>query len=403
MNAREPLDAAAGKGADGHDDGRYDDAGFVAALAGLEGMGPVRLRRLLASRPPESLWRGLADRSERVVALQVAPAALVDSWCASAAGSPEVPAAMGSRLRSLGVEVLRGSVLPQRLRADLDPPGALFVAGSPLTPEAASAVAVVGTRRASDYGLRVARSLGSELASAGVSVVSGLATGIDAAAHAGALAAEVGAAGHVAVIGAGHDRPCPVRNRALARAISGRGSVIGEVPPGVASAPWRYPVRNRLIAALADVVVVVESGSAGGSMSTVSEALARDRVVMAVPGPVGRRSSEGCHDLIRDGAGICTAASDVIEALGLLGRPPRAPSAPTSLVGPATLRPSAHGHDVLEALAEEPLAIESLASRTSMSLGELSEVLCELGSAGLVTCGAGWVRRTGANRHHPQW
>ncbi len=309
------------------------------------------------------------------------------------------PEEMERRLAGLDLCVLTGDDLPRFLREDPEPAAVLFSTKAEIdTPR--PRVAIVGTRKASDYGLRTARKLGMELAALGVEVVSGLALGIDAAAHAGALdgpgcsGTVQGGPPVVAVIGAGHDRPCPMRNRALARAVQSNGTILSEVPPGISSAPWRYPVRNRLIAALADVVVVVESASSGGSMSTVAEALSRDRVVMAVPGAVGRRTAQGCHDLLRDGAEICTGAEDVISALGLLGfaAVPQSSAAEVSTTGLTGLEVEG-GDTVLELLAEAPATPDWLLARSGLGLGELASLLSTLESMGLIVTDAGWVRR----------
>ena len=388
--------------------------GCLAALASLDAMGPGRLRALLGAMCPDRAWHELSTGTAlRHGSWPVSgegrtlfPAAVLRSWCESAASVPELPALMSERLSRCGVDALAAPHLPRRLSEDMDPPGVLFVSGSARgclggteggdgrsggPAIGGPAVAIVGTRRASEYGLGVARRLGRELAAAGVGIVSGLALGIDAAAHAGALGAGPSAAPgvvHLGVLGAGHDRPCPSRNRALARSVAGCGALLSEVPPGVASAPWRYPVRNRLIAALADVVVVVESASRGGSMSTVEEALVRDRVVMAVPGAVGRRGATGCHDLIRDGAGICTGAHDVIEALELLGFPTGAgPAHQSGVVAHDPLQAA-----VLDALCDGPLCLDAVARKCSLEVSRLSALLVEMQAAGLLACESGWVR-----------
>ena len=397
----------------------------LAAIAALDGMGPVRLRALLTAAEPEVLWAKLAAGAGRHLLSRSAGAAaageagaedqslparplmtadVIRGWERQAASTSHTPAAMEERLEALGIEVLTGDALPEPLVADQDPPAVLFRGGSVI--EAARArVAIVGTRRASDYGLRVAWSLGRDLADAGVQVVSGLALGIDAAAHSGALASAGARAPVMAVIGAGHHRPCPSRNRGLARAVEAAGAVISEVPPGIPSAPWRYPVRNRVIAGLSDVVVVVESASAGGSMSTVAEALLRDRIVMAVPGSVGRRSAEGCHDLLRDGAEICTGADDVLSVLGLLGVSPEphgcagsqdqgaGEDSVGSVDGGAVVAGDAVAVKVLELLVDGPRTMESLLAASGLRLMELSSVLATLEAASFIATDAGCVRR----------
>lgn len=372
----------------------------------------------LASRPLRGATAAVDVADQSQPARPVLAPELIGRWERQVRSTTHVPSAMAQRLGALGLEVLTGDRIPEVLVADRDPPGVLFTSGSCI--EAGRArVAVVGTRRASDYGLRMARSLGRDLAAAGVQVVSGLALGIDAAAHAGALDVATVRTPVVAVIGAGHHRPCPSRNRGLARAVAGAGAILSEVPPGIPSAPWRYPVRNRLIAGLADVVVVVESASSGGSMSTVAEALERDRIVMAVPGSVGRRTAEGCHDLLREGAEICTGSVDVLAALGLLGfslesdRPcggddpgavaaPEAGAGEDSSTGSGPRTGCAHGVGapslpgtarVLELLADSPLSMDALLSASGLGLAELSSVLVSLEAGSWIVTDVGCVRR----------
>lgn len=400
----------------------HDRRGHLAAIAALDGMGPARLRALLAAVPPEELWALLlAGAGRRLVSAQLGdepvgagrvfedqslparpllPLDVIKAWEHQVRSTPHTPAEMADRIEALDLEVRTGGELPEALAADHDPPGVLFMSGFDIDSQRPR-VAIVGTRKASEYGLRIARSLGHDLARAGVEVVSGLALGIDAAAHAGALEGSGGRTPLMAVIGAGHDRPCPLRNRGLARAVAAAGSVVSEVPPGIPSAPWRYPVRNRLIAGLADVVVVVESASWGGSMSTVAEALARDRVVMAVPGSVGRRTAEGCHDLLRDGAEICTGSGDVLAGLALLGFSPASagesghqdadPSAQPE--AEVEVAPGGDAATVLELLAEGPRTVDSLLSATGLDLVDVSSVLAAMETASWVAIDAGWVRR----------
>ena len=223
--------------------------------------------------------------------------------------------------------------------------------------------------------------------------MSGLALGIDAAAHRGALA--VSGAPPVAVVGAGLDDPCPSRNRSLARKVAERGLLLSEVPPGVGAAPWRFPVRNRILAALGMVVVVVESAAAGGSMHTVREALSRDRPVLAVPGPVDARSSEGCNLLLSEGAHPCLSTNDVLVALDL----PRRLAAEHRSPDPARARregraePRPDGAAVLEQLGWRPATIEQLAAGTGLDFRRLSVALGQLESAGWVSRTGGWVER----------
>jgi DNA processing protein len=182
---------------------------------------------------------------------------------------------------------------------------------------AAPTVAVVGARACSGYGAQVARMLARHLAAAGVTVVSGLARGIDGEAHRGALDAD---GRTVAVLGCGIDRDYPAVHADLARRIAETGGIVSEYEPGTEPAPWRFPARNRIIAALADAVVIVEARSRSGALITVDLAMEIGRPIYAVPGEITSALSEGTNDLLRHGwATALTSARDVLEALGIEG------------------------------------------------------------------------------------
>ena len=371
----------------------------LAALASLRDVGPARLRWLLAHGTPAHVWGEL--RSGRLGAVgPVGPLPgrsaddpngrqQVEAWCRQ---SHEIdPREIWRRCEhhGIGVVALGSAAYPVALAQDPDPPTVVFHLGDPdrlVHPR----VAIVGTRRATGYGLRTARQLGQELAAAGVSVVSGLALGVDAAAHQGALLA--GGAPAVAVVAAGLDAPCPVRNRALAHDVARTGLVLSELPPGVAASPWRFPVRNRIIAALAHAVVVVESAGAGGSMHTVREAMDRDRPVLAVPGPIDSRASEGTNELISDGALVCGGVADVLAAIGHVG--PREPGSSVD-ARPEDLRPVPTGEAaaVLEGLSWRPATVEQLAARAGLDFGAVTAALGVLERDGWVRHSSGWVER----------
>jgi DNA processing protein len=201
---------------------------------------------------------------------------------------------------------------PERLRDLADPPAVLHVLGDPEALRAPDGVAVVGARRASDYGLEVARALGRGLSAAGVPVVSGLALGIDSAAHAGALAAPSLAIGVLA--GSAHV-PYPVAGGRLHAAVAARGAVVSEMPPGAEAPRWCFVARHRLIAALGAATVVVQATERSGSLTTADFAAELGRVVAAVPGQVTSRLSAGTHALIQSGAPLVRDAADVLELL----------------------------------------------------------------------------------------
>ena len=214
---------------------------------------------------------------------------------------------------------------------DLENPPPLFMLGETTT---APAVAVVGTRRSTRYGMNLAGAFGRALARAGWTTVSGLARGIDAAAHRGTLEADGQA---VAVLGSGIDVIYPAEHGEIYhRILDGHGAVMSEYPPGTPPDRWRFPARNRLIAAIASAVVVVEAGEKGGALITARLAAELGRPVFAVPGDVDRAASKGCNLLIRDGAHPALGVEDLIAELELvLGKPLRRPP-PTRITIPPT-------------------------------------------------------------------
>jgi DNA processing protein len=209
---------------------------------------------------------------------------------------------------------------------DLEVPPSLYVIGET---SAGPAIAVVGTRRSTRYGMALAEAFGRGLAIEGWITVSGLARGIDAAAHRGCLAAGGEA---VAILGSGVDVVYPAENRNLYEGIiAGHGAVMSEYPPGTPPDRWRFPARNRLIAAIASAVVVVEAGETGGALITARLAAEIGRPVFAVPGDVDRPASMGCNRLIRDGAFPVLGVDDLMIELGLiLGVAPRRTPPPHS-------------------------------------------------------------------------
>ena len=192
----------------------------------------------------------------------------------------------------------------------------LYTRGDHLADALASpTVAIVGARACTSYGAHVARRLASDFAAAGVTVVSGLARGIDAEAHRGSLDAN----GHtVAVLGCGIDRDYPRAHAELARQIAAAGAVVSEYQPGIEPAPWRFPARNRIIAALADVVVIVEARERSGALITVDLAMEIGRPIYAIPGEITSNLSQGTNQLIRQRhATLITSAADVLEDIAV--------------------------------------------------------------------------------------
>jgi DNA processing protein len=249
-----------------------------------------------------------------------------------------------------------------------DPPPALFVRGEgDIALLTQPAIAVVGARACSPYGAQVARTLGRELAAAGVVVVSGMARGIDAEAHRGAL--DAGGV-TVAILGCGIDRDYPAAHAQLARRICERGLIVSEYEPGVEPAAFRFPARNRIISGLAAVTVVVEAREKSGALITADFALEQNRTVFAVPGEITSSLSTGTNRLIREGAAPVTSVQDVLDELGLA--PPAAPGASLG----------AAADSLLARLAERPWTADELGSSTGLGAAELAVALAELELAG---------------------
>jgi len=260
---------------------------------------------------------------------------------------------------------------PERLAALTDPPPLLLVRGD-VAALRGTAVAIVGSRAATVYGKRVARQLASELARAGVVVVSGLARGIDAEAHRGALDA---GGTTVAVLACGIDLVYPREHRALATSIAETGAVISELP--VATPPLRpfFPMRNRLISGLASALVVVEARERSGSLITALHAANQGRDVFAVPGPITAPTSAGTNRLLRDGACVALGSADVLRELGL---------EPARVAEPVSTRTSEFGSAILSALRHAPASRDELSRRLGRAPEKLASELMQLELDGCV-------------------
>lgn len=364
---------------------------YLAALAGLPGMGPTRLTALLAGQAPSAVWQALVDQTDRPddrVARALGPRQcdLMRRWRAAALEVDPADVWQRTGRAAVGVVRLGAPAYPQPLAGDIEPPAVLFHRGD-LGVLSGPRVAVVGTRRCSATGASVAFELGRDLAAAGVEVVSGLASGIDGAAHRGALAA--GAAPPVGVVGSGLDVVYPPGQSDLWRKVAAAGVLLSEAPVGARPERWRFPARNRIIAALADIVVVVESHRRGGSLHTVDEADRRGRDVMAVPGSVRNPAAAGTNELLAEGrAPVCTV-DDVLVALGLGGQRGG---------GPQDRRPPPDARDqpVLEAVGWQPSNLDQLVLRTGLGVGHLAPALDRLCDAGWVAREGGWYERVAA-------
>jgi DNA processing protein len=423
------------------------DEAFAAALASLPGIGPKSLRTLLCARSPREAWEALL--SGRTLPPS-RPAQVVRE-----ARAIDVRAVWREhQAAGVGVSILRRPGYPETLAADHEAPPVLFSLGDPSVIDRHRRVAVVGTRSATRYGLGVAAQLGAELSASGVVVVSGLALGIDGAAHEGAVAAWhadrrtrdaaapaepaepaarpdaadwTGAAPPVAVVAGSVASPYPRQHAGLWRRVAQAGAVVSEAALGCADLAWRFPMRNRIIAALADVVIVVECHAQGGSLHTVQAAASRGIPVGAVPGSVRSPASHGTNALLADGCFVVRDTADVLVALGLAtaslpvrragrprmrgaavepaaeppaqqlsDRPATATSAPPQAIPAAVsegdlVAPSCRA--VLEALGWERCPLDDVVARTGLALDVVCSALEVLRSSGRVHGEGGWWER----------
>jgi DNA processing protein len=355
------------------------DRDALLVLAHLEGMSPADGHRLA--------WRvGSARACLRAVrAGTVAGASARDRAVAEEIDPGSVRAGLagcGARLVAPGDDDY-----PPGLLDLTDPPMGVFVRGT--LPAPRPAVAMVGARRCTAYGREAAESIAGGVAAEGVTVVSGAAVGIDAAAHRGALRA---GGPTMAVLGSGIDVAYPPRNAALIEAVAGAGAVLSEYPPGVEARPHRFPARNRLVAALGQGVIVVEGAPGSGSLITAEFAEDLGRDVMAVPGAITGPLSAVPHALIRDGAALIRGPGDVLETLGLSASVPE--GSPPGPVPPAGLLSDEEGR-FLDLIPGTPATLDSVAHAAGVDAARALRLLGALELRGLVASDGGRYRRTG--------
>lgn len=263
---------------------------------------------------------------------------------------------------------LGDAAYPQALLQISDPPTVLYVRGR-IDLLNRPGLAMVGSRNATPQGQQTAEAFAKALSNAGLGITSGLALGIDAAAHRGALAAT---GDTVAVIGTGIDRLYPARNRDLALAIAERGSIVSEFPLGTPALAANFPRRNRLISGLSLGVLVVEAAPESGSLITARLAGEQGREVFAIPGSIHSPVARGCHKLIKEGAKLVETAADILDELAWHG----------TVAGPATVDDG--DHLLLGALGHDPCSLDELAERTGLSADQLLTALLDLELAGRV-------------------
>jgi DNA processing protein len=270
------------------------------------------------------------------------------------------------------------SAYPHALRQIHDPPMVLYIKGKGL-PINMSHVAVVGSRHPTPYGQKAAEKIGQGLARRGLSVVSGMARGIDSAAHWGSLS---GRGFTAAVVGTGIDVVYPASNQKLFHQIIQKGAVISEFPLGTPPEPKNFPIRNRIISGLSMAVVVVEATKNSGSLITASIALDQGREVFAVPGSINSFKSAGCHFLIKQGAGLVENADDILEQLGL--NYPHAPKRDTYKEAPMPPM-EASEEAIYKLIGEYPTHIDQIAKRSNLKPSTVSSLLLRMELKGIIT------------------
>jgi DNA processing protein len=280
---------------------------------------------------------------------------------------------------------LNDPAYPERLRALPNPPAVLFLHGDPELlglPQ----LAIVGSRNPSTGGRRTAREFSADLAAAGLVITSGLASGIDAAAHQGALDVD---GLTLAVTGTGLDRVYPAANRKLAHEVAGNGLLVSEFPTGTPPLPANFPRRNRIIAGLSLGTLVVEAAMHSGSLITARLATENGREVFAIPGSIHNPLARGCHALIRDGAKLVETAAHVLEELApLLPDTALASPAPSDQPADEGCTDPQHGA-LLEAMGYDPVTVDLLVQRTGFPAQEVSSMLLLLEMQGHVSSSAG--------------
>lgn len=360
-------------------------------LTSVPGIGGESQRNLLkAFGLPEAIFAAGSAAVRSVIGAEPGERLASHDASAEIEGALAWAAEAGNR-----VVTLADADYPQALLTTADPPVLLYVKGR-VDLLNRPALAIVGSRNATKQGEANAEAFAATLAAAGLTVVSGLALGIDAAAHRGALSLKEDGGSTIAFIGTGADRIYPARNEALTRDIAARGCVVSEFPLGTAALPGNFPRRNRLIAGVALGCLVVEAAEKSGSLITARLAAEAGREVFAIPGSIHSPLAKGCHQLIRQGAKLVERAEDILEELNWHQAAAVAPTRPEgsrpqevqSTLGVPTFRDGPPGDAaaaaVLEHLDEVPVSLDALAARSGLTPGDLLAMLLSLELEGRV-------------------
>jgi DNA processing protein len=348
-----------------------NDYYYWFALRGIPLVGNVAYKRLIEHfGSPGAVLSATDQELLRVKGIGPAVAAAIKSHDYRPFAEQETAALARSNAK---VVTCFDAAYPALLKEIADPPPYLYLQG--VLPPGGATIAMVGSRSASDYGLAITARLARELAGQGVTVVSGMARGVDAAAHRSAL--QAGGA-TIGVLGCGVDVVYPTENRALFREMAERGALLSEFPLGTRPAAENFPRRNRIISGLAQGVLVVEAAEKSGSLITARCALDQGREVFAVPGNITHRTSRGTNSLIKQGAVLVESAADILAEL-----PPHGGLSPMAAVRPVPPL-SAAEEGLLSLLADGPLHIDDLIVRSRLTVGAVSAMLLRLELQGIV-------------------
>ena len=362
-----------------------DELAAWLRLVGTPGVGRDTARHLLGEFGSPQAVLGASTEARKALVGAAAAASLANE-------PPDFDALLAATLAWLDgrpsgeaptrdVLVLGDPRYPEALLQTADPPTLLYVEGR-IELLAADSIAIVGSRNPTAQGLENARAFACHLSRAGLVVVSGLALGIDGAAHEGALEGSTSdkpggqAGGTIAVVGTGLDRVYPASHRALAHRIAAAGLIVSEFPIGTNSRAENFPIRNRIIAGLARGTLVVEAALRSGSLITARLALEAGREVFAIPGSIHSPQARGCNALLKQGAKLVDSAADILEEFSI--------ARPASAAGRAAPGPAAKEDPLLAALGFDPIGLDALVARTGRSAADLAARLLDLELAGRV-------------------
>ena len=354
-----------------------DDLKYWVWLNSLENTGPGILNRLIDYfGSPENVW--YSKERELKELLPNAPKTIeriLDKNHRLAANG------LLKKVKAGGCRIItkRDADYPERLKYIYDPPILLYTRGKLVGNE--YAVAVVGARKATMYGMRIAEEISFELSARGIAIVSGMARGIDTCAHLGALKAE---GRTIAVLGCGLDTAYPPENKGLMERITKNGAVVSEYPPGTPPHPYNFPARNRIISGMSVCVTVVEAGKKSGSLITADFALEQGREVFAVPGNILSTGSEGTNALIRDGARIVTGIEDIIQELksSFVGKNIVCPN--KSCTDDFQIQLSEEERKVFECISGEGLHIDDISGKTGFDIQKVNFLLVNMEIRGVL-------------------